>query len=80
MELEQLESRDLPSFALHLDFGTLTSPVAAGYTPMPLTSYAPVPGYGWASTSGLIAYNVNTTDPLTCDGHQGTNAGFKVDL
>src|SRR5262249_17926298 len=77
--IEQLESRELLS-GFHLDFGTATSPVAAGYTRMALAAYNPTTGYGWGSPPGLSAYNKTTSNALTRDGHTGTNSTFKVDV
>jgi hypothetical protein len=79
--IEQLECRELLSgLPLHLDFGTATSPVAAGYTQMKLAAYNSTTGYGWASLAGLTAYNSKLSNALIRDGQTGTNSTFLVNV
>src|SRR5262249_29424127 len=75
---ERLETRLTP--ALPPDFGTATSPVAPGYTGFAPALYSPSVGYGWNTLSGITTFNRAATDPLTRDGHFGTNQTFLVDL
>jgi hypothetical protein len=77
--LEELEPRRLLS-SYHFDFGTATSPVAKGYTGVPLVAYTPQQGYGWASLTGLSAVNEATGQALTGDFHTGADGTFLVDL
>jgi hypothetical protein len=63
-----------------LDFGTATSPVAAGYTPItPATTYTTSLGFGWQS--GSISGRDHGSGPdLTRDLHFTTQGTFAVDL
>jgi hypothetical protein len=79
LQLEELEIRQLLS-SYHFDFGTSTSPVAAGYTGVPLVSYSPSQGYGWQNLLGISAVDRGGNHPLTEDFHQGTNATFLVNM
>jgi parallel beta-helix repeat protein len=64
LAVEILEPRCLPTTVLmpplHLDFGNNTSPVAPGYTGVPLVAYSAQLGYGWQSVSGMTAANRGT--------------------
>src|SRR5262249_18887320 len=62
------------------DFGTATSPVGTGYTPIVLSSYSPAAGFGWANTAGLTAGDSGLTDPVSRDFNAGHDATFLVDL
>jgi parallel beta-helix repeat protein len=79
--LELLEDRLTPSpTSAHFDFGTDSSPVAPGYTGVPLVAYTPSQGYGWQSLTGLGALDRGTANPLTRDFHYGPSGTFLVDL
>ncbi len=78
-EVEPLESRDVPS-ASHLDLGTRTSPVAAGYVGVPLVAFSHSLGYGWQSLAGMSAYNSAGRNALTRDGHQGVIGVFDLNV
>src|SRR5262249_42251972 len=82
--LEELERRELLattlSAPLHFDFGTLTSPVAAGYTGVPPIAYSSSLGYGWSNVSGITVYDRGTTNPLTTDFNAGHNGTFLANL
>jgi PKD repeat protein len=77
--LEELEVRCLPS-ALHMDLDTKNSPVAAGYTGVPVVAYSKTRGYGWTSVTGLSAIDRGTSDPLTSTFHSGQDNTYRVDL
>ncbi len=67
--------------AWRFDFGTSTSPVAAGYTQVTsATTYSTSQGYGWQS--GTIADRDYTTlsDALTRDFNYTTQGTFAVDV
>jgi PKD repeat protein len=74
-----LEERLLLS-GYHYDFGTTTSPVASGYTGVPVVAYSSTQGYGWSDTSGITAVDTGTGTALTRDFHQGMDGTFLVDL
>jgi hypothetical protein len=76
---EQLETREVPA-NFQFDFGTPSSPVAAGYTQVPLVEYTAARGYGWETTAGMTAANRNGLNPLTRDVHLGRSSSFLVDL
>jgi hypothetical protein len=76
-ELQLLEARDVPSSSWQFDFNTSTSPVAPGYTHVPLTTYSAAQGFGWASITGLSAVDRNTADALTRDFHEGRDFTFR---
>lgn len=79
--LEVLESRELlASSAFHYDFGTASSPVAAGYQPVALTGYTAAQGYGWASTTGITWMDRGTPTDLLRDNNSGTDGTFLVNL
>src|SRR5438132_848807 len=56
LHVEALEDRALLS-AWHFDFGTPTSPAAAGYTAVPVVLYDANVGYGWQSVTGITDFN-----------------------
>jgi parallel beta-helix repeat protein len=66
----------------HLEFGTATSPVAAGYTAVnDGTTYSPALGYGWQN--GSVSSRIDSTPGLTAiqRGYDYTRAAtFAVDL
>jgi hypothetical protein len=77
--LEPLEPRTLLS-TYHFDFGGAGSPVATGYTGVPLTAYTSSQGYGWATLSNMNWVDRNTGNPLLTDFHYGVDNTFIVDL
>src|SRR5262245_8751466 len=79
--VEALERRELLSgTTFHLDLGTFTSPVAAGYTGVGPISYSTSTGYGWQSTVGISALDRLSGTSLTRDMHLGTDAAFLLDV
>lgn len=83
LSLEHLEGRELLSTTSVLfDFGTSTSPLATGYTRVPLINYSVSQGFGWDPNmkQGLREFDSGGLNNLTRDGHQGTKAAFLVDL
>jgi hypothetical protein len=80
--VEELERRELlAATSLLLDFGTSTSPAAAGYTPFPLLAYSAARGYGWTNITGMGARDNGGADALTRDNHYGQTSGtFRADL
>src|SRR5207245_2227370 len=79
LHVEALEDRALLS-AWHFDFGTPTSPAAAGYTAVPVVLYDANVGYGWQSVTGITAVNCGTSDPLTRDFHQAHDGTFQANV
>src|SRR5437867_5065935 len=77
--LEPLEERALLS-AWHFDFGTAASPMASGYTNVPVQLYNPTSGYGWQSATGITAIDRGASDPLTSDFHQAHDRTFQADV
>jgi parallel beta-helix repeat protein len=77
--LEALEAREVPA-VFAFDFDTSSSPVAAGYTHVPLVAFTPSTGFGWLSVSGMQAVNRSTADPLTTDLHLGTDSTFLANV
>src|SRR5438094_1562702 len=79
LSLELLEERNLLS-PTQFDFGTTTSPVAAGYTQVtPATTYSAAQGYGWQNGVIQADDRVTGTD-LTRDFNFTTLGTFAVDL
>jgi Calx-beta domain/Beta-agarase/YXIM esterase-like, galactose-binding domain-like len=80
--VEELERRDVPStLPLLLDLGTNRSPVADGYTQVPLEVYSPETGFGWETLDQMYAKDSRGDDPLTRDFHFGRSSNtFLVDL
>src|SRR5207248_9862547 len=74
--LQLLEERDVPATTWMFDFGTGTSPLAPGYTQVPLVSYTAAQGFGWQSTGGVSALSRTNPAPLTRDLHQAADATF----
>ena len=67
---EEFEPRQLMAALtppLHLDFGTATSPVASGYTRVPVAKYAAATGFGWVTTSGIDSRDRGASDPFTVE-------------
>jgi fibronectin type 3 domain-containing protein len=64
------------------DFGTATSPVAAGFVGVTdQTAYSTATGYGWQGGSNVASADRGTSDSLTRDfNYTTTNATFAVDL
>jgi PKD repeat protein len=54
--------------------------VAPGYTGVSLVPYSSTQGYGWQSLTGLSAVDRGTSNPLTSDFVQGSDARFLVNL
>jgi PKD repeat protein len=78
--LELLEGRELPSTTYHLDFGTASSPVAAGYAPVtPATAHQASRGYGWLSGS-VQALDRGTGTDLLRAFNLTADAAFAADL
>ncbi len=67
-----------PVGPVRFDFGTPTSPVAAGYTRVPLMIYSQKLGYGWGNTTSLLLRDRGTADPLTRDNHLGKDNTFRA--
>ncbi|MCL4207488.1 MAG: hypothetical protein KJ000_33815, partial [Pirellulaceae bacterium] len=66
-------------FPLRFDFGTSSSPVDPAFTQVGATNaYAPVPGYGWTTTSSTFSRS-GPTDLLR-DGHWGVDNTFLVNV
>src|SRR5262249_47932933 len=63
------------------DFGTATSPVAAGYTQVTAaTAYSVAQHYGWLSGVIFDKDYPTATDPLTRDFNYTSNGTFAVDV
>jgi hypothetical protein len=86
LQAEELEQREvLSGTSFLLDFGKDTSPVAPGYTQVPLVAYSQALGYGWNDLTSMYTGDWGGADPLTRDFHYGLNkAGadktFMVDV
>lgn len=82
LRLVPLERRDVPSYtSLSIDFGTATSPVAAGYVQgTNTTNYNAVAGYGWISSTGVTAVERPSGSDLNRDFVQSADATFAVDV
>src|SRR5262245_50319814 len=84
--VEELEQREvLSGNTFLLDFGTNSSPVAPGYTRVPLVGYSQALGYGWNNPTGMATGDWGGSDPLTRDFHYGlgktgVDKTFLVDL
>ncbi len=65
---------------LHFDFGSRSSPLAPGYTRVPLVAYSAIRGFGWANIPGMFWRDRGTPDPLTRDEHLGKDSTFEVKL
>jgi hypothetical protein len=65
---------------LHFELAFDNSPVAAGYTKVPVVNYTSTRGYGWLDITGLGGRDRSTTDPLTSNFETGTDGTFLVDL
>ena len=72
----------LPPFEAHFDFGTTTSPIAAGYTRVVhSTNYSGTAGFGWLSGSvDSRDRGATTGDDLERDFNLTTLATFAVDV
>jgi PKD repeat protein len=79
LRFEGLESRQLLS-GNHFDFGTQTSPVAAGYVGVPVAAYNSTQGYGWTNAAKITGVDRGTQDDLVRDFHAGGDGTFLVDL
>jgi PKD repeat protein len=79
LQAEELEERQLLS-TIDLQFGTLTSPTAPGYTHVSPIAYTPQTGFGWQNASGIAGVFRNTSNPLTWSNQKATDATFIVDL
>jgi PKD repeat protein len=76
---ELLEDRLLLS-GYYYDFGTSSSPVALGYTGVPVVAYSSTLGYGWSNTSRITAVDTGVGSALTRDFHAGADGTFLVNL
>ena len=63
----------------HLDFGTASSPVAAGYLGVPPQVYTPALGLGW-QTGNIQGYDRGGPTPLLRDFNYSSNNALLVDL
>ena len=71
---------DLRTPVARFDFGTSTSPVAAGYTAHPANHrYSAADGYGW-QTGSVFGLSRTMGDNLTRDVNYTKDATFAVDL
>jgi subtilisin family serine protease/fibronectin type 3 domain-containing protein len=69
-----------PQYVARFDFGTLTSPVAEGYTGHPASHrYSASDGYGW-QTGSVFGLSRNSGTDLTRDVNYTKDATFAVDL
>ena len=81
LSCELLENRELlTADPLLLDFGTSTSPVASGYTPLQTNSFDSDTGHGWSDGSNAISFHLDNQHDLLSDGHNGTIGKFRADL
>lgn len=78
-QLESLERREMPA-VFNFDFGTATSPVASGYTGVPVAAYNSSLGFGWQSTSGVQGVDYGGTNYLTRDVQTAQTGTFLVDV
>jgi hypothetical protein len=68
------------TYGAYFDFGTATSPVAAGYLAVnPATTYTPTLGYGWQSGT-ILGVNRSSGGDLDRDLNSTTNGTFAVDV
>ena len=81
--IESLEERQVLS-GWRFDFGTTSSPVAAGFTRATVVAFDEARGWGWASRSGIGAVNRGTGDAInpdvTRDFHSARDNTFKVNV
>src|SRR5439155_5496214 len=77
---EPLEERRLLATALHLDFGSATSPIAPGYQHALSVAYSSGRGFGWIYSFGLSAVERGVPNPLTCDFNQAQQGQYLADL
>src|SRR5206468_12187332 len=80
LRFELLETRDVPSATLALDFNTNTSPTAAGFTGVKLANYTPATHIGWQSITDLAAVDRSIGSALTRDFDRGQDATFLADV
>src|SRR5262245_30607523 len=70
--VEELERREvLSASSFFLEFGRSQSPVAPGYTQVPLVAYTSARGFGWNDLTSMYAGDWGGSDPLTREFHYG---------
>lgn len=81
--IELLEERQVLS-GWRFDFGTTSSPVAAGFTRATVVAFDETRGWGWNTRSGVGAISRSTGDAVTPDVtrdfHYGRDNTFKVNV
>jgi hypothetical protein len=80
--LEELESRDLLSTTLSLDFGRPASPVAPGYAKMSSSrpNFDAARGYGWAPGTHITGVDRGGGNAYIRDFHQAKSGTFLADV
>ena len=80
LRVESLEVRDVPSATLALDFNTMMSATAKGYTGVKPVLYSTVNHLGWESLDGIRAGNRLAGNALDRDVQTGTDGTFLADV
>ncbi len=82
LQCEHLEQRQMMDASFQFDFGTATSPVAAGFTQVQLSTYTPTTGFGWESLKGMVArdFPLAGQTAVRRDVHIGVRNTFLLDL